>query len=176
MVSAKGAGPKRKRRVAETGCPLGGRGHNIVEGASASGGSKEMELKLTKVARASLDELLEDYGDFLRVRDLKIWDKDSKEALFVRKLGGKAGATFETFREFVATRPGEVVANIAICLIHQANYLLDQQLKRLQQDFLKEGGIKERMTKARLEARERERRELEQKNRDQEKKRGGEKK
>ena len=149
---------------------------NIVEGASASGGSKEMEIKLTKVARASLDELLEDYGDFLRVRDLKIWDKASKEALFVRKLGGKAGANFETFRAFVETRSGEVVANIAICLIHQANYLLDQQVRRLQQDFLKEGGIRERMTKARLEARERERRELEQKNRDQEKKRGGKKK
>jgi four helix bundle suffix protein len=132
---------------------------NIVEGASASGGSKEMEIKLTKVARASLDELLEDYKDFLRVRDSKAWSKDSKESLFVRKLGGKAGVNYEAFREFVDTRPGEVVANIAICLIHQANFLLDQQVRRLEQDFLKEGGLRERMTQARLKARERQWRE-----------------
>ena len=131
---------------------------NIVEGASASGGSKEMELKLTMVARASLDELLEDYGDFLRVRNAKKWSKDCKEALFVRKLGAREGVVYEAFREFVNTRPGEVVANIAICLIHQANFLLDQQIRRLEQDFLKEGGLRERMTQARLEARERQRR------------------
>ena len=59
---------------------------NIVEGSKASGTSKEMEIKLTNVARASLEELLEDYRDFLRVRDLAIWDKDSKEAQYVRKL------------------------------------------------------------------------------------------
>lgn len=132
---------------------------NIVEGASASGGSKEMEIKLMMVARASLDELLEDYRDFLRVRDAKVWDKDSREALFVRKLGGREGVDYESFREFVDTRPGEVVANIAICLIHQANFLLDQQIRRLEQDFLKEGGLKERMMRARLEAREQQRRE-----------------
>ena len=95
---------------------------NIVEGASASGGSKEMELKLTLVARASLDELLEDYHDFLRVRNAVKWSKDCKEALFVRKLGAREGVSYEAFREFVETRPGEVVANIAICLIHQANF------------------------------------------------------
>src|SRR5580700_10887049 len=64
---------------------------NIVEGSKASGTSKEMEIKLTNVARASLEELLVDYRDFLRVRDLQLWDKDSKEALFVRKLGTKPG-------------------------------------------------------------------------------------
>jgi four helix bundle suffix protein len=127
---------------------------NIVEGSKASGTSKEMEIKLTNVARASLEELLEDYRDFLRVRDLPIWDKDSKEALYVRKLGTKAHVTFEAYRKFVETRSAEVVANIAICLIHQANYLLDQQLRRLEQDFLKEGGLRERMTRARLQARD----------------------
>ena len=131
---------------------------NIVEGSKASGTSKEMEIKLTNVARASLEELLTDYRDYLRVRDFQIWEKDSKEALFVRKLGNKPYTTYETYREFVDTRPAEVVANIAICLIHQANYLLDQQLKRLEQDFLKEGGLRERMTKARLQAREQQRR------------------
>lgn len=131
---------------------------NIVEGSKASGTSKEMEIKLTNVARASLEELLEDYRDYLRVRDLVIWDKDSKEAQFVRKLGNKSHTTYETYREFVDTRSAEVVANIAICLIHQANYLLDQQIRRLEKDFLKEGGLRERMTKARLQARDQQRR------------------
>ena len=54
------------------------------------------------------------------------------------------------YREFVKTRPPEVVANIAICLIHQANYLIDQQLRRLEEDFLEQGGLRERMTRARL--------------------------
>lgn len=131
---------------------------NIVEGSKASGTSKEMEIKLTNVARASLEELLEDYRDYLRVRDLAIWEKDSKEAQYVRKLGNKSHTTYETYREFVDTRSAEVVANIALCLIHQANYLLDQQIRRLEQDFLKEGGLRERMTKARLQAREQQRR------------------
>lgn len=128
---------------------------NIIEGSKASGTSKEMELKLTNVARASLEELLGDYEDYLRNHDAAIWDKESKEAKYVRKLGAKAGLTFEDFREFVETRPGEVVANIALCLIHQANYLLDQQIRQLEQDFLKEGGIRERMAKARIESRKR---------------------
>ncbi|MDD2500179.1 MAG: four helix bundle suffix domain-containing protein [Geobacter sp.] len=131
---------------------------NIVEGSKASGTSKEMEIKLTNVARASLEELLEDYRDYLRVRDLVTWEKDSKEAQYVRKLGGKPHTTYETYRTYVDTRSAEVVANIAICLIHQANYLLDQQIRRLEQDFLKDGGLRERMTKARLQAREQQRR------------------
>ena len=131
---------------------------NIVEGSKASGTSKEMEIKLTNVARASLEELLEDYRDYLRVRDLVTWEKDSKEAQYVRKLGSKPHTTYETYRSYVDTRSAEVVANIAICLIHQANYLLDQQIRRLEQDFLKDGGLRERMTKARLQAREQQRR------------------
>ncbi len=131
---------------------------NIVEGSKAATTSKEMEIKLTNVARASLEELLEDYRDFLKVRDLPIWDKDSREAKYVRKLGHDSHNSYETYRSFMDTRPAEVVANIAICLIHQANYLLDQQLKRLEKDFLKDGGLRERMTKARLEAREQQRR------------------
>jgi len=123
---------------------------NILEGSKAGTASKEMEIKLTNVGRASLEELLADYRDFLRVRDLSIWDKDSKEAIFVRKLGRKKPHTFELYRVFMETRPSEVVANIAICLIHQTNYLLDQQLRRLEQDFIKGGGLRERMTRARL--------------------------
>ena len=128
---------------------------NIVEGCSASGGSKEMEIKLIMVARASLEELLEDYRDYLRVRDLVIWDKDSREAKYVRKLGYGSRTTFEAYREFCETRSAEVVGNIAICLINQANYLLDQLIRRLEQDFLREGGLRERMTRARLDYRNR---------------------
>jgi four helix bundle suffix protein len=127
---------------------------NIIEGSAASGTSKEMELKLTGVARASLEELLADYRDFLRVRDLTLWSKDSREARYVRTLGNRSHESYETYRDFMETRPAEVIANIAICLIHQANYLLDRQIKRLEQDFLKEGGLRERMTRARLQARE----------------------
>src|SRR5262245_28205853 len=73
---------------------------NIIEGSQASGTSKEMELKLTGVARASLEELLTDYRDYLRVRDLRLWEKDSDEAIYVRKLAKEPGASFESFREF----------------------------------------------------------------------------
>jgi four helix bundle suffix protein len=130
---------------------------NIVEGSKAATTSKEMEIKLTNVARASLEELLEDYRDYLRVRDLNIWDKQSREAVYARKLGMTLPLSFEVFRELTATRPAEVIANIAICLIHQANYLLDQQLKGLEKSFLKDGGLRERMTCARLQSREQQR-------------------
>ena len=71
----------------------------------------------------------------------------------MRKLGRKTPPSFEDYREFVDTRPPAVIANIAICLIHQTNYLIDQQLRRLEQDFLAQGGLRERMTRMRLSAR-----------------------
>jgi four helix bundle suffix protein len=127
---------------------------NIAEGSKASPTSTEMELKLTNVARASLEELLIDYQDYLRVRDLSIWPKDSTEALYVRKLGRLKDETYETYRTYMETRPPEVLANIALCLIHQANYLLDQQIRRLEKDFIEKGGLRERMTRARLDHRD----------------------
>lgn len=127
---------------------------NILEASKASGFSKETELKLMGVARASLEELLADYGDFLRVRGFRIWDKSSKEALYVRRLGNKPDTNYEAYREFCETRTSEVVANIGICLIHQANYLLDQLIRRLEKDFVKEGGIRERMSQARRKFRD----------------------
>jgi four helix bundle suffix protein len=126
---------------------------NIAEGSKASKTSTETELKLTNVARASLEELLIDYGDFLRTRDLTTWQKDSSEALYTRRLGKRPDESFETYRAFFDDRPAETLANIAICLIHQANYLLDQQIRRLEKDFVQKGGIREQMTKARLEYR-----------------------
>ena len=126
---------------------------NILEGSKAAITSTESEIKLTNVARASLEELLEDYRDYLRVREHRIWEKEDKEALFVRKLGRKDDESYETYKPYVDTRPPEVVANIAICLIHQANYLLDQQIRRLEQDFVEKGGLRENMTQARLKHR-----------------------
>jgi four helix bundle suffix protein len=126
---------------------------NILEGSKAGLTSKETEIKLTNVARASLEELLDDYLDYLRARDLPLWNKNSKEALYVRKLGRIEPQTYELYREIVDTRPPAVVANLAICLTHQTNYLIDRQLERLERDFLQQGGLRERMTRARLEAR-----------------------
>jgi len=176
---------------------------NIIEGSQAAGTSKETEIKLTNVARASLEELLEDYRDWLRNHDEPLWDKSSKEALYVRKLASgrislpsqkngtdgthgtdeedrsKAASKnwashnsshashtshqttdemFTAFRAFFDTRPPEVVANILVCLIHQTNYLLDQQLRQLEEAFLEEGGLRERMTRARLNRRDQQRR------------------
>lgn len=143
---------------------------NIIEGSMASATSKESEIKLTNVARASLEELLEDYHDFLRSSGHRLWDKNSKEAIFVRRLAKGGSGTdktvgtylsqtshesYETYRPFFETRPSDVVANIIICLIHQTNYLLDRQIAQLEQSFLKEGGLRERMTRARLAARNR---------------------
>ena len=122
---------------------------NIIEGSMASGTSKETEIKLTNVARASLEELLEDYKDFIRNRGAEIWTKDSKQALYVRQLGHQKDESFETYRNFFETRDEIVCANIAICLIHQCNYLLDQQIRRLEKDFIEQGGLRERMTQAR---------------------------
>jgi four helix bundle suffix protein len=127
---------------------------NIIEGSLASAASKKTEVKLTNVARASLEELLEDYRDFLRVRGLRLWEKNSREAMFVRKLGRAGNVTYETYRTYIETRSSEVVANIIICLIHQTNYLLDQQIRQLERAFVKEGGLSERMTRARLAERE----------------------
>lgn len=126
---------------------------NIVEGSMASGTSKEMEIKLMNVARASLEELLEDYRDHLRVRGVPPWEKGSKEALFVRKQGAGEHVTYETYRTYFESRPAEVCANIAICLIHQANYLLDQQIRALEREFIAHGGLREAMTRARLAGR-----------------------
>lgn len=126
---------------------------NILEGSKASRTSSEMKIKLTNTARASLEELLDDYHDFIRARKLSLWGKDSREAKFVRNLGANPDVTYAQYEEFCETRPPEVVANIAICLIHQTNYLLDQQIRRLERDFVKDGGFRERMTRARLQQR-----------------------
>lgn len=126
---------------------------NIVEGSMVSGTSKEGELKLTGVARASLEELLTDYRDFLRTRNMHLWDKESTESLEIRNLGKSKDVSYDNFKKFIEAGPAEVAANVIICLIHQANYLLNRQLQALEKDFLEHGGLRERMTRARLDAR-----------------------
>ena len=126
---------------------------NIAEGAKAALTSTKTEITLTNVARGSLEELLVDYQDYLRVRDLTLWDKNSKQALYARKLGRTPNESFETYREFIETRPAETVANLAICLTHQTNYLMDRYIRHLEADFVENGGIRERMTQARLKRR-----------------------
>ena len=107
----------------------------LHQGKLISGTSKETELKLLNGARASLEELLEVYRDYLRTRGHALWDKNSNQPLFVRKLGRKDQDSYETYREFLETRPADVCANILICLIHQTNYLLDQLLRQLERAF-----------------------------------------
>ena len=126
---------------------------NIIEGSMASATSKETEIKLTNVARASLEELLADYQDFLRVRKMPLWGKEHPQAQAVRRMGYGTDVTYGTYQTYIEGGGPEVAANTIICLIHQTNYLLDQQLRSLEQSFIKEGGLRERMTRARIEER-----------------------
>ncbi|KPL11258.1 four helix bundle protein [candidate division BRC1 bacterium SM23_51] len=133
---------------------------NIAEGSMASATSKKTELKLTGVARASLEELLLDYEDFLRQRGLRIWDKNSPEALAVRRRyqsdwsdgsdrSDRSDGSDKSDPYGVATATAEVAANTLICLINQASFLLGRQLQRLEQQFLSEGGFTERLYRRR---------------------------
>ena len=128
---------------------------NIAEGSVASATSKETEIKLTNVARASLEELKEDYEDFLRTHKLPIWDNAHKWTLRLRELNKIPSATYETFRKGIENESPEICANVMRGLTKVASYLLGQQIKSLEQAFLKEGGLRERMTKARLDSRNR---------------------
>jgi four helix bundle suffix protein len=105
------------------------------------------------IARASLEELLIDYKDFLRQRELQLWPKEHPTAQTVRRLAYAENRSYKTYRTYVEDASPEVAANTLVCLIHQTNYLLDQQLRQLEQAFLKEGGFTERLYKARSEAR-----------------------
>ena len=121
---------------------------NIAEGSVASGTSKKTEIKLMNVARASLEELLIDFQDFLRVNSLSLWDKNDLRVCEIRKLAYMSNRTHLTYESFLTS--SENFANTAICLIHQANFLLDRQLKSLSEDFLKNGGFTENLYKKRI--------------------------
>jgi restriction system protein len=119
---------------------------NIEEGSAGSATSKKGELKLTNIARASLEELMRDYEDFLRHRRLRIWPKDSPEALATRR---QLAADQSDLSDFLKTAPPEAATNTLLCLINQASYLLHRQIARLEQDFLEHGGFTERLYGAR---------------------------
>lgn len=122
---------------------------NIGEGSLASATSKKMEITLTSVARASLGELLLDYEDYLRQHGLRQWKKDDPEALKVR-----SNRSDQFDLSDWSSKPADEFANTLICLINQASYLLWMQLKRLEEDFKKEGGFTERLYTFRKQARE----------------------
>jgi len=127
---------------------------NIAEGSMASGTSKKTELKLIGVARASLEELLLDFQDFLRQNQLSLWGRDHAKAKEVRALAYRSNRSYSTYKIYFEGSSPETAANAAICLIHQANYLLDQQLRALEKGFLEEGGFTERLYRVRSQARE----------------------
>ena len=125
---------------------------NIIEGCAASATSAKTEIKLVNVAKASLQELLEDYIDYLRTRGHRQWEEGSVEWEAMRQLGREHNdAAF--FMDLCATRPPETIANMAVVLIKQADYLLFKQLERLEKDFVEQGGFSERMMRVRKEKR-----------------------
>ena len=115
----------------------------------ASGTSKKFELRLVSVARASLEELLLDYQDFLRQRKLPLWQKNHPVAQKIRKLAYASNRSYMTYKTYITQDSPEVAANTMICIIHQTNYLLDKQLRALEKEFLENGGFTERLYQAR---------------------------
>jgi len=126
---------------------------NIAEASVASGTSKEFEIKLTNVARASLEELLIDYRDFLKIRNYEEWNKDHLYVKRLRELNRQTPLTYDTFRRGIENEDPAICANVLIGLIKVTTYLLGRQIQTLEQEFLKYGGLRERMTKARIASR-----------------------
>jgi four helix bundle suffix protein len=145
---------------------------NIAEGSRASATSSQTELRLLNTARASLEELLLDYEDFLRHRHLRQWAPDSPEAMAVRQVPVKFRRDrsdqsdlrdltdqerWALYAPWLEHADPAVRANAVICLIHQANFLLDQQIAALEKQFVAEGGYSEQLAAARLAERQRQR-------------------
>ena len=126
---------------------------NIAEGSAAATTSTETELKLTNVAKASLQELLADYEDYLRVRGLKQWQEGSENYMRTRHICTTHNNS-DYYRSIASTLSDETLANIAITLIKQNDYLLFRLIEKLKSDFLSNGGVREEMTKARLQTRQ----------------------
>jgi four helix bundle suffix protein len=139
---------------------------NIAEGSRAAATSSQTELRLLNVARSSLEELLLDYEDFLRQRRLAQWTADAAEALAVRQVPRKFKndssdltdltdqQRWALYAPWLEHASPAVRANATICLVHQANYLLDQQIAALEKAFIKDGGYSEQLATARLAERQ----------------------
>lgn len=125
---------------------------NIAEGSRASATSSQTELRLVNVARASLDELLLDYEDFLRQRGHRQWGKEDREARAVRNIGRRTQDRSDPpdYSPWLDHDDPAVRANALICLIHQTNYLLDQQIRALEAQFVEGGGYSEQLAAARI--------------------------
>ena len=126
---------------------------NIAEGSTVSKTSKEMEIKLMNVARASLEELLVDYEDYARINRLSLWHKDDPRTSSIRNLCHIKDGDYTTFRDYIENDDPETVVNTIITLIYTAQFLLSRLIKNLESDFLLNGGLKERMSAARMEVR-----------------------
>lgn len=140
---------------------------NIAEGSRAAATSSQTELRLVNVARASLEELLLDYEDYLRHRRLRRWEPSGPEALAVRRIGQQQPSDsrtdsdlsdeqrFALYAKWLDHEDPAVRANALICLINQANYLLDKQIIALETQFIQDGGYSEQLATARLAERNR---------------------
>jgi four helix bundle suffix protein len=135
-------------------------GKNIAEGSRAAATTSQTELRLVNVARASLEELLLDYEDYLRQHGHRQWEANDPEALEVRAVGKQDQTDltdradpvvhWKLYARWLEHADPAVVANTLICLIHQTNYLLDQQISALERDFVQEGGYSEQLAAARI--------------------------
>ncbi len=125
---------------------------NIVEGAEAGEASSEMEIKLTNVARASMQELLIDYEDYLRTRRLELWSRNDPRTIATLK-ACRAHNDTAFFMHRIEERSPEAIANIAVTLIHQVDYMLERYMQHLQMRFVANGGVREQMMQARLQYR-----------------------
>ncbi len=122
---------------------------NIAEGNQAAATSSETEIKLTNVAKASLEELLDDYEDYLRVRQLPQWGNLHPRYERMRQYA-RSKQIKENYTQLIQKMNDEEIANLCITLIHQAMYMLHKLLITMQERFVTEGGIKERMYQARV--------------------------
>ena len=122
---------------------------NISEGNQAAATSSETEIKLTNVAKASLEELLNDYEDYLRVRNLTQWDARHPRYEKMRQYA-RSRQIQQDYAANIQRMNDEELANLCITLIHQATYMLHKLLATMQTRFVTEGCIKERMYQTRL--------------------------
>ena len=125
---------------------------NIAEGSAASGTSKETEIRLTNVARATLDELIEDYCDWLKSHEAAAWPASDEKARAARAFATR-NADWESWKQLFESRPHEILANLMLTICHQTCFLLDKMIARQEEDFKKFGGVRERMQAARTAAR-----------------------
>ena len=121
---------------------------NIVEGYGAGATSKESELRLMSVAKNSLKELLCDYEDYLRVRNFRQWELGSNEFVKAQQLGKEHNES-AFWRDLIKTRSAETVANLAIILLNQCDYLLYRYIQKISERFLSEGGFREKLNQDR---------------------------